>query len=320
MFAWIRVRLRRLSLKRQDRAAEHGGKALAESAFVRFQGSAGAFRRIGNAVRTRRKALRGGIARRNGERSLMLAIPAVDIRCGKAVRLAQGRSDRETVYSDDPVEAALRWEMLGAGRIHVVDLDGAFSGEPRNKDIVVAILKAVRTEVEVGGGLRTEADIAAMLDAGAARCVLGTRAAEDRGFLVRTAEKRPGRISVGIDAKDGIVVTRGWVSAGGIKAVELASGLVGLPLAEIIYTDVSRDGMLQGPNFDRVREMLDVSPFPLIASGGISSLDDVRKLRTMGVFGCIIGKALYDGRLDLAECIAAAGGTESEAAPPGPGK
>ncbi|MCX7805971.1 MAG: HisA/HisF-related TIM barrel protein, partial [Planctomycetota bacterium] len=180
----------------------------------------------------------------------MLVIPAVDIKGGKVVRLEQGRSDRETVYSDDPVEAALRWERMGARRIHVVDLDGAFSGRPQNMAAVLAILKAVRAEVEVGGGLRTESDISAMLDAGAARCVLGTRAAGDRAFLSRVAGRYPGRISVGIDAKDGAVVTHGWVSSGGIRATDLAAGLRGLPLGEIIYTDVSRDGMLQGPNFD----------------------------------------------------------------------
>jgi phosphoribosylformimino-5-aminoimidazole carboxamide ribotide isomerase len=240
----------------------------------------------------------------------VLFIPAVDIRNGKAVRLVQGRSDRETVYSEDPVEAALRWDRAGARRIHVVDLDGAFSGEPRNMAVTLAIIKAVKAEVEVGGGLRTAESVLRMLDAGAARCVIGTKAAEDRPFLERLASARPGRISIGIDARNGIVATRGWTESSRIEASAFAAGLSELPLAEIIYTDIERDGMLEGPNFERIREMQAASPFPVIASGGVSTLADIRRLKEMGVFGCIVGKALYDGRLDIGECLAAAGKDE----------
>jgi len=236
----------------------------------------------------------------------MLVIPAVDIKEGKAVRLKQGKADQKTVYDDSPVNAAERWGQTGAQRIHIVDLDGAFDGAPKNREIVLAILKALaRHEVEIGGGLRTEAIVTDYINGGAARCVIGTKALEDRGFLKGLAEKFPGKINVGIDAKDGLVVTKGWVQSSNVKAVDLVRELSGLPLGEIIYTDIDRDGMLEGPNFTQLEEMKKASPFPLIASGGVTTIDNIKRCRELGCFGAIVGKAFYDGRMDVKEALAA---------------
>jgi phosphoribosylformimino-5-aminoimidazole carboxamide ribotide isomerase len=244
----------------------------------------------------------------------MLIIPAVDIKNGKAVRLKQGRADQETVYNDDPVQAARRWADGGARRVHVVDLDGAFEGAPRNRAVTLAILQALcppdmpaekRVEIEIGGGLRDEKSIAAFMDAGAARCVIGTKALEDRAFLEKLARRYPGRMSVGIDAKGGKVVTKGWVSQSETLATALVRELAGLSLGEIIYTDIERDGMLSGPNLKRLAEMKAASPFPLIASGGVTTVENIRACSKLGCYGAIVGKALYDGPLTLAEALAA---------------
>lgn len=238
----------------------------------------------------------------------MRVIPAVDIKGGKAVRLVQGKADQETVYDEDPVRAARRWADAGARRIHIVDLDGAFDGRPKNADLTFAILKEIKSaEIEIGGGLRSARAVTELFEAGAARCVIGTKAAEDRNFLKDLANRHPGQICVGLDAKDGMVVTKGWVEVSKLSAVDLITELYDLPLGEVIYTDIDRDGMLQGPNMKRLAEMRDACPFPLIASGGVTSVANVKALRELGCFGCIIGKALYDGRLDLAEAFEAAG-------------
>ncbi len=238
----------------------------------------------------------------------MRIIPAVDIKGGKAVRLVQGRADQETVYDEDPVRAARRWVDIGGGRIHIVDLDGAFEGRPKNAELTFAILKELKgVEVEVGGGLRSAESVASLLEAGAARCVIGTKAAEDRDFLRDLANRFPGRICVGLDARDGKIVTEGWVTVSELDAVDLVGELFELPLAEVIYTDIARDGMLSGPNLQRLEEMRDACPFPLIASGGVTTIEHVSQLRAMGCFGAIIGKALYDGRLDLAHALEVGG-------------
>lgn len=238
----------------------------------------------------------------------MLVIPAVDIKDGKAVRLKQGKADQKTVYDDDPVNAAQRWAQTGARRIHIVDLDGAFDGVPKNRALVLAILKALsRNEVQIGGGLRTEQTVSDYVGGGAARCVIGTKALEDRAFLKSLAEKFPGKINVGIDAKDGLVVTKGWVQSSNVKAFDLVRELSGLPLGEIIYTDIDRDGMLEGPNFKQLEDMKKASPFPLIASGGVTTIDNIRRCRELGCFGAIVGKAFYDGRMDVKEALAAGG-------------
>jgi phosphoribosylformimino-5-aminoimidazole carboxamide ribotide isomerase len=237
----------------------------------------------------------------------MLIIPAVDIKEGNAVRLKQGRAEEKTVYGDDPVAAARRWAEGGAKRIHIVDLDGAFEGAPRNLAHTLAILKAFAAthEIEIGGGLRTVETVAQLIDAGAARCVIGTKALDDRTFLDALARRFPGRINVGIDAKDGFVVTRGWVNVSQVLATQLVGDLAALPLGEIIYTDIARDGMLQGPNLSRLAEMRAASTFPIIASGGVTTIEDIRDCKALNCFGAIIGKALYDGPLTLAEALAA---------------
>lgn len=234
----------------------------------------------------------------------MLVIPAVDVRNGKAVRLVQGRADQETVYDQHPIDAARRWVDGGARRVHLVDLDGAFEGEPKNAGHTLSIIKAFPDrEFEIGGGLRTEATVRRFVEAGAARCVIGTKAAEDRGFVEQLARTFPGRISVGVDAKNGKVVTKGWVEVRDLEATALVRDLAGLPLGEIIYTDIERDGMLTEPNFGRLEELMKVSPFPVIASGGVATLAHVKQAKAIGCYGCIIGKALFDGRIELRDAL-----------------
>jgi phosphoribosylformimino-5-aminoimidazole carboxamide ribotide isomerase len=238
----------------------------------------------------------------------MRIIPAVDIRGGKAVRLVQGQSDKETVYDEDPVRAARRWVNQGAGRLHVVDVDGAFDGQPRNTEIVRRILAELKeTEIQVGGGLRSSDAVSTLFETGASRCVIGTKAVKDRRFLRDLANRHPDRVCVSLDARDGKVVTQGWVEVSDLEAVELIGEFYELPLAEVIYTDTARDGMLSGPNLQRVVEMRDACPFPLVVSGGITTIDQISRLRGLGCFGCVIGKALYEGRLDLNHALEVAG-------------
>jgi phosphoribosylformimino-5-aminoimidazole carboxamide ribotide isomerase len=228
-------------------------------------------------------------------------IPAVDIKGGKVVRLLQGQADKEVVYPTDPVSAAKRWQQEGAERLHLVDLDGAFEGRPCNADWTKRILREVRIEVEIGGGLRSIDAVREFMEAGAARCVIGTKAVEDRSFLADLARSWPQRIIVGIDAKAGQIMTRGWLSGSSVTAADLLSELYDLPLGEVIYTDIERDGLLGGPNYEQIREILRASPFPVISSGGVCSIDHVERLRNLGCSGCIIGKAFYDGKLTFAE-------------------
>jgi phosphoribosylformimino-5-aminoimidazole carboxamide ribotide isomerase len=243
----------------------------------------------------------------------MLVIPAVDIKDRKAVRLKQGKADQQTIYDEDPVHAAKRWIDLGARRLHVVDLDGAFGGTPKNLDLTLAIIKAVREmndkrcEIEIGGGLRSSELVNQFMSAGVERCVIGTKALEDRDFLRNLASRYPGKISVGLDAKDGQLVTKGWVEKSATLATDLVSSLYDLPLGEVIYTDIDRDGMLKGPNLKRLKEMRDACTFPLIASGGITTLEHIKKCRELGSYGVIIGTAFYDGRLEMAPAQQAAG-------------
>ncbi len=238
----------------------------------------------------------------------MLVIPAVDIKDGKAVRLRQGKAGETTVYDDDTLRAARRWADEGARRIHIVDLDGAFDGAPKNAALTLAILNAFAAthEIEIGGGLRTEDAIARFIEAGAARCVLGTKALDDRAFLEKLAHRFPGKINVGIDAKDGFVVTKGWVEVSVTQATDMVRQLAGIPLGEIIYTDIDRDGMLEGPNLKRLEEMCAASSFPVIASGGVTTLENVRECKALKCCGAIVGKAFYDGRMELRDALDAA--------------
>lgn len=239
----------------------------------------------------------------------MIIIPAVDVKGGVAVRLVQGRLDEESLRAGDPVEAAKRWAEYRPARLHVIDLDGAFEGRPVNGAVITRIIESVEVPVEIGGGIRTEDDAAVYLDAGAARVILGTRAAEDPAFLRTLAAKYPGRVDLALDCSGGRVAVRGWVGASELTPLELLARLECAPLGEVIFTDCSRDGMLSGPNVEAAREIARSSPYPVIASGGVSSIGDVKALSSLGVFfGAIIGRAIYTGDIDLAEAIRVAEG------------
>ncbi|MGH7256409.1 MAG: 1-(5-phosphoribosyl)-5-[(5-phosphoribosylamino)methylideneamino]imidazole-4-carboxamide isomerase [Nitrospirales bacterium] len=238
----------------------------------------------------------------------MLVIPAIDVKDGRCVRLRQGDFQAETVYSEDPVTTARQWEQRGARRLHVVDLNGAVDGQPRNLPQIRAIVQAVGIPVQVGGGIRTRDTLRGYCDLGAVRVVLGTVALTDRAFLETACRKYPGRILLGLDARDGRVAVKGWRNLSETTAVDLLHALASLPLAGVIYTDIARDGMLAGPNLVALADIVASSPFPVIASGGITRLEDLQRIRALGsrVEGAIVGKALYDGQLDLAAAIAAA--------------
>lgn len=231
-------------------------------------------------------------------------IPAIDVRGGRCVRLVQGRVDAETVYADDPVAVARRFAAAGARRLHVVDLDGAFEGLPKNLDVVTEMVRAVDVPVQLGGGIRDMAAVEEVLRRGVRWVILGTAAVERPELVEEACRKHPGRVLVGIDARDGEVAVRGWVAGSGRDAMELAREMDRLGVEEIIFTDISRDGTLQGPNVEALRRVAAAGP-RVIASGGVRSLDDVRALaRIEGVSGVIIGKALYEGAVRLEDALA----------------
>jgi phosphoribosylformimino-5-aminoimidazole carboxamide ribotide isomerase len=233
-------------------------------------------------------------------------IPAVDIKEGRCVRLTQGKEDQETVYSDDPKAMAQHWDELGAQLIHVVDLDGAFQGLPKNAEIIKDIIYSSTVDIQVGGGIRSIEAIASYVNAGAYRVILGTIAQKDPAFVAEACKQFPGKIMVGIDARDGKVAVKGWTEVSEQTAADLAQTMEPLGVAGFIFTDISRDGMLQGPNLDSIREFARATSLPVIASGGISGIQDVVSLLSLqsdGVEGMITGKALYDKRLDFKEAL-----------------
>lgn len=235
---------------------------------------------------------------------VMKVIPAIDLKGGKCVRLLQGREKDETVYSEDPAATARRWVAAGADLIHLVDLDGAFSGTQKNLEAVRAIRQAVDIELELGGGIRDLERIDLLASMGIDRMILGTVAAENPELLKNACSRYPGRILAGIDARDGRVAVRGWVELTGHDAREFARAMESAGAAGIIYTDISRDGMLTGPNVRATRELAASVSVPVIASGGIRSLEDIRSLLDAGgIWGAITGKAIYSGSLDLSEAI-----------------
>jgi phosphoribosylformimino-5-aminoimidazole carboxamide ribotide isomerase len=236
----------------------------------------------------------------------VIVIPAIDLRNGKCVRLHQGRLEEETVYGDDPVATARQWAGMGAKRLHLVDLDGAFAGKPAHAGIIKEIAAAIKIPVEVGGGIRNLDAIRDYLEAGVERVILGSVAIQDPGLVKEACDLYPGRVMVGIDAKNGRVAVKGWVDLAEKSALELAGELKALGVGEIVYTDISRDGTLEGPNLPALTEMVKQSGLKVIASGGISGPQDLVNLKGLGlsnISGVIIGKALYDRRLDLKEAI-----------------
>ena len=236
----------------------------------------------------------------------MLIIPAVDIRGGKCVRLKQGRLEEETVFGDDPAAMGLKWQEAGAQWLHVVDLDGAFSSQPRNLEAIRRLRQALTIPIELGGGLRTLDTMARYADLGIDRLILGTVVLKDPGLAARACERFPGRIAFGLDAKDGLLAVEGWTETSRKTALEVARSLAALKPAALIYTDISRDGVKKGVNLAATRALAEAVDLPVIASGGVSSLDDIKALLPLeqaGVVGVIVGRALYDGNLDLAEAI-----------------
>lgn len=234
----------------------------------------------------------------------MILFPAIDIQAGRCVQLVQGDFDRATVFGDDPVAQARTWAAQGAAWLHVVDLDAA-RGTGHNRAIVAQIARAVSIPVQLGGGLRDEATLREVLDAGVARAVLGTAAVESPDFARAAIETWGERVAIGIDARGGQVAVRGWVETADVRAVDLATRLAGWGARRVIYTDIERDGTLTSPNYGAYEALLRVPELSVIASGGIASLDHLRRLRALGTEGAIIGTAIYTGAIDLRAALLA---------------
>jgi phosphoribosylformimino-5-aminoimidazole carboxamide ribotide isomerase len=234
----------------------------------------------------------------------MHVIPAIDLKAGECVRLLQGRKNDVTVYSSNPSETAQKWESFGAELLHIVDLDAAFSGERENMSAIRMIRGAVKIPIQVGGGIRTKETLEEIFLAGVDRAVIGTAAVEDPGFLKAACDGYPGRIVAGIDARNGMVAIKGWEEVTTVSAFELARRLESVGIAGIIYTDIERDGMLTGPNIEATRTISGSVHIPVIASGGIAGMEDIRNLLTIpNLWGAITGKAIYSDALDLREAI-----------------
>lgn len=237
----------------------------------------------------------------------MQVIPAIDLRGGRCVRLRQGDYNRETVYADDPAAVASEWAEQGASRIHLVDLDGAKTGRPVNFEAVREVLARVSVPCQLGGGIRDQETLESWLGAGIASVVVGTRALKDPAWFREMVALHPGRILLGLDARDGLVATEGWLDVSTVEAVDLALQFDDLPLAGIIYTDIARDGMLTGPNLPATEALALRVKAPVIASGGVGSLDHIARLAELPIAGCIVGRALYEGQFRLRDAREAAG-------------
>ncbi len=233
----------------------------------------------------------------------MQIYPAIDIRGGQCVRLRQGDYAQETVFGSDPVAMARRWVEQGADRLHLVDLDGAKQGQPVNGETIRAIVAAAGVPCQLGGGLRTETHLREVLGWGVDRVILSTRALLDPLWFRSVCELFPGRVVLGLDARHGKVATHGWLEQSERSAIELAREAAAWPIAGIVYTDITRDGTLEGPNFDAYRDLLAAVSVPVFASGGITTLDNVRDLARLNLAGCVIGRSLYEGQLDLRAAI-----------------
>jgi phosphoribosylformimino-5-aminoimidazole carboxamide ribotide isomerase len=245
---------------------------------------------------------------------VMLILPAIDLRGGQCVRLRQGDYAQETIFDADPAAVARRWVDQGAAYLHLVDLDGARSGRAVNGASVRAIVQAAGVPCQLGGGIRTEADLVEVLGWGVGRVVLGTRALQDADWCAAMCRRFPGQVALGIDARDGRVATDGWLHTSTLSALDLARQAASWPPAAIIYTDISKDGMLAGPNVEATVQLAATVAVPVIASGGVSSVDDIARLAGRGIAGCIVGRALYEGRVDLRSAIAVAHSGRKEVA------
>ena len=245
----------------------------------------------------------------------MIIYPAIDIRGGRCVRLTEGRFDAETVFADDPAQMALQWQDCGAEFLHLVDLDGALAGEGRNLPVIRRILEQVKIPVQLGGGIRSLDTIEKLLTLGVTRLILGSAAVKNPALVEEACKKYPGHIAVGIDAKNGDVAIEGWGQGSGVQAAELAKKMAAYGVDKIIFTDISRDGMLSGVNAEATAAIARACGVPVIASGGVASLDDIKRLQQYedcGIHGCIIGKAIYTGAVDLKAALALAKGGEEK--------
>jgi phosphoribosylformimino-5-aminoimidazole carboxamide ribotide isomerase len=236
----------------------------------------------------------------------MYIIPAIDLRDGKCVRLIQGQYDRQINYRDNPVEQARDFIADGAQWLHIVDLDGAKLGRPVNTETISAIAALGKLKIEVGGGLRDEASIKQLLDLGVERVIIGTKAVSDFEWFSEMAKKFTGKIALGLDAKGSKVATHGWTQDSSQTVLEFATEAAKLPLAAIIYTDIAKDGMMSGPNFERTRAIAEAVDVPVVASGGVNTIEDIKKLAKFNPAAAIIGRSLYEGTLKLADAIKAA--------------
>jgi phosphoribosylformimino-5-aminoimidazole carboxamide ribotide isomerase len=233
----------------------------------------------------------------------MIIFPAIDLKNGKCVRLLQGQKNMETIYFDNPVEVAKMWESKGASYLHLVDLDGAFDGEPKNLSVIQEIVETLKIPVELGGGIRNLEIAKAYIDSGVARIIIGTQAVKNLHFIEQLLSLYDDKVCVSIDAKNGIVCTEGWVENSNIESIELASKLESLGLSTLVYTDISKDGMMTGPNFEILDVLNNHLKMNIIASGGVSSVSDINRLEKMGLYGTITGKALYEGTIDLEKLL-----------------
>ncbi|MTI80142.1 MAG: 1-(5-phosphoribosyl)-5-[(5-phosphoribosylamino)methylideneamino]imidazole-4-carboxamide isomerase [Firmicutes bacterium] len=239
----------------------------------------------------------------------MLILPAIDLRNGKCVRLVEGRLDKETVYGEQPAEMAKQWQRLGAKYLHVVDLDGAFAGEPRNLDVIKEIVNTLDIPVQVGGGIRDISTIKNLLAIGVSRVILGTAAISQPEVVREAVQQFDEQIVLGIDARDGRAAVQGWAVESDINAIELARQMKEIGVKRVIFTDIRRDGTMKGPNLEATGELASATDLKVIASGGVSSIDDLRQIKLMekdGVEGAIMGKALYSGKVELKDALAVA--------------
>lgn len=233
----------------------------------------------------------------------MIIFPAIDILKGKCVRLIQGDYNREKVYSDSPVDMAKQWETKGAEFIHIVDLDGAKSGKSINEEIIIEIAKSVNVPIQVGGGIRSMETVKTYLDNGVKRVIIGTAAIEDEVFLKEAVDTYGERIVVSLDAKNGYIATDGWTDTSDVLALDLVKKLEEIGVKTIVYTDIAKDGMLQGPNLEEQKAINEATSIDVIASGGVTTKEDVENLKQLNLYGAIVGKALYDGKITFEELI-----------------